>query len=117
MYDQSLNSGGDVTYMFCIFSLCISPERQEKIGGSVWLSLLRWKNQKAKSLQFIYVGLYPSSVHGYLLCSPERNELLVNTHVVFHELHTYGGRYSDQMVFDNVHRHAIPVETLVNIST
>jgi len=62
---------------------------------------LRRKNHAAKSLQCVFVGLDPSSVHGYLVYSPERNELFVSTHVTFHDAHTYDAKYSDEHGFDN----------------
>lgn len=63
---------------------------------------LRRKNHKAKSIQCLFVGLDTDSVHGYLLYSPERNELFVSTHVVFHDDQAYDGRYTDQFAFDTL---------------
>ena len=63
---------------------------------------LRRKNHKAKSIQCLFVGLDTDSVHGNLLYSPERNELFVSTHVVFHDDQAYDGRYTDQYAFDTL---------------
>ena len=37
---------------------------------------------------------------GYLLYSPEKNDIYVSTHVVFYPNHTYDESYTDQHAFD-----------------
>ena len=74
---------------------------------------LRRKNHRAKALQCIFVGLDVGSVHGYLVYSPERNELFVSTHVMFHEGYGYDGKYTDEHAYDNVMNDVnIPVENV-----
>ena len=63
---------------------------------------LRRKNHRAKALQCIFVGIDTSSIHGYIVYSPERNELFVSTHVTFHENHSYDGRYTDEKAFKTI---------------
>ena len=58
---------------------------------------------RMKKPALISSGIDTNSVHGYLLYSPERNELFVSTHVTFHEHHSYDGKYTDEHAFDNMH--------------
>ena len=57
---------------------------------------LRRKNHSAKAVQCIFVGIDSSSIKGYLLYSPENNDIYVSTHVVFHENECYDGSYTDK---------------------
>ena len=39
-------------------------------------------------------------MNGYLLYSPEKNDIYVSNHVVFHRNHAYDVSYTDQHAFD-----------------
>ena len=54
---------------------------------------LRRKNYDTKVFQCVFIGIDQSSVKGYLLYSPDKNNVYVSTHVVFHLYHTYDGSF------------------------
>ena len=51
--------------------------------------LLWHKNYVAKAFQCVFGGIGQTSVKGYLLYSPEKNDIYVFTHVVFHPNYNY----------------------------
>jgi len=62
----------------------------------------------------VFVGIDDSSVKGYLLYSPEHNDVYVNTHVIFHENDVYDGSYTDKSAIPQLSDNAVPTEDVEN---
>ena len=73
---------------------------------------LRRKNHDAKAFQCVFIGIDQNSVKGYLLYSPEKNDIYVSTHVVFHPNHTYDGSYTEQHGFDTITNTNVPTHSI-----
>ena len=72
----------------------------------------RRKNHRPKSVQCVYIGTDDSSVKGYLLYSPENNDVYVNTHVIFHENESYDGSYTDKHAEQQLSESEVPTESV-----
>ena len=71
---------------------------------------LRRKNHNPKAIQCVFIGVDTTSIKGYLLYSPEHNDIYVSTHVTFHENEVFDASYTQKFAEKTIQDDNILVE-------